>query len=61
MAKKTDLTVEFAFERSTKGAHRFQETGVKPGTEAVIGTLYVRKASLPEAPQTLTITITPGA
>ena len=64
MAKKSNkIIVSFAFDRSTAGAHRFNEVDkdgneVKPGDAgAVVGTLYVRKSAMADAPKTLTVTI----
>ena len=50
MAKKT-YEVLFQFERSTKGAHRFQEVDkngkvLTTNDDAVIGTLYLRKSKV---------------
>jgi len=59
----TKLTLDFKHERSTKGAHRFQETDkagnfVTTNNGAVIGTLYVRKERFGEkAPEALKVTI----
>lgn len=60
-AKATVLEMHFAHERSTKGAHRFQECK-EDGTilsreEVKIGTLYVRKTGMPEAPKQFKATI----
>ncbi len=54
-------TVTMAYEKSTKGAHRFQEVDdegtVKEFRDCVIGTLYVRKTAMGLAPPLLTVTI----
>ena len=58
MATSKSLKVNFAFERETKGAVRFQEQDVKDGDEPVIGTLYLRKKHLGgSVPKNLTVTI----
>lgn len=52
MAKDKDtVVVNFQFERSTKGAHRFQEVDDKgkvltTNDDAVVGTLYLRKSGV---------------
>lgn len=51
MAKEKEFTVNFKFERSTKGAHRFQEVDSKgkvltTNDDAVIGSLYLRKGKV---------------
>ena len=55
------LTVTMAYEKSTKGAHRFSEIDSKGNKVdfafAVIGTLYVRKTAMELAPPLLTVTI----
>lgn len=62
MAK--ELKVRFQFDRSTKGAHRFQEIDksgniLTTNDKAVIGTLYLRKSSIGEdAPKKLIVNIT---
>ncbi len=58
-------TVKFIFERSTKGAHRFQEVEAdshkaitQSDPECVVGTLYLRKKGFSEtAPPYLEVTI----
>lgn len=55
MAK--EIKVRFAFERSTKGAHRYQEIDAKGNVidkleDTVIGTLYIRKSALGDTPTT---------
>lgn len=57
ITKTATLVVEFDFERSTKGAHRFAEVNIPQGQEQVIGTLYVRRTHMPTAPAGLTVTI----
>jgi hypothetical protein len=58
------MNLRFAFEKETRGAVRFQEVGedAKPAFAPSVGTLYIRKAALPDGkiPQTLTVTITLG-
>ena len=59
----TILTIKFEHLESTKGAHKFGEIDsqgnvlnpMSPG--AVVGSLYVRKTSLLEAPPYLLVTI----
>lgn len=64
MAGQT-ITVKMAFERSTKGAVRFQEvtndgTPINIADGAKIGTLYIRKSALDGTePKSLSITIQP--
>ncbi len=58
-----NATVNFAFEKSTKGAHRFKEVDGDNNpieyTEAAIGTLYIRKSFFGDnAPKSLTVDIT---
>jgi hypothetical protein len=54
-----ELNIVFKYERSTKGAHRYQEE--QEATEAIVGTLYVRKWAIGEnAPDTLTLKIEEG-
>lgn len=61
MAK--ELKVRFVFERSTKGAHRYQEVDAKgapvEGMDgAAIGTLYLRKSAIGDEPaKNLEVTI----
>ena len=58
-------TLMFTLERETKGALRYQEVKLddKPVTvdspidERLIGTLYLRKAKVTGAPQTLVVTV----
>ena len=58
-------TVKFIFERSTKGAHRFQEidpetqeTRTQQDPNCIVGTLYLRKLGFGEkAPSHLEVTI----
>ena len=42
---KGTIEAFFNLEKETKGALRYQEEGVAPGTEPKIGAFYVRKAS----------------
>ncbi len=57
MSNKPLLTVTFALERETKGAYRYAEA-VAEGAEALMGTIYVRKAALQgPAPARLTVTL----
>jgi hypothetical protein len=57
------IELVFHFEKSTKGAHRYQEVDqgghrLKPGEGATIGTLYVRKIAIGEdPPDTLSVTV----
>ncbi len=56
-------TVFFAFEKSTKGSHRFKEVDSdnKPldYTELAIGTLYIKKSFFGDtAPKSITIEVT---
>lgn len=51
------ISVEFALERATKGALRYQEVAPE-GTDPKIGTLYIRKTGLAGEPQRLTVEIT---
>lgn len=53
------VSVEFKFDKETKGTVRYQEDGHAP----VIGTLYIRKSHFakPEYPQSLTVTVTVNA
>lgn len=60
------MTIQFTFERETKGAVRYQEV-VPSGTldEPQIGTLYLRKSGLRRAgftgiPTVLDVTVTPS-
>mgnify|MGYP007132578188 CR=1 FL=1 len=55
-------TVNFTFERETKGAVRYQEVVPSGDPERrVIGTLYLRKTALNgTVPQRLTVTIKEG-
>ena len=61
MPKSKKITVKLSFDKSTAGAHRFNEVNaagntVKPGdADAVVGTLYVRKTALADAPKTLRV------
>jgi hypothetical protein len=50
MAKK-ELTATFAFKRSTKGTHVYEEVDAK-GEPArnVVGSLYIQRAALPGEP-----------
>lgn len=52
---KFSVTVEFAYSRSTKGTHRFDEVA-DPGKE-VVGSLYIKKSAMPTEVQKLTVTI----
>jgi len=64
----TDITVDFVFERSTKGTHRFKEVGPNDSpmeyAEQVVGTLYVKKAFFEvqdgAVPKRLNVTISPS-
>ena len=53
--------LKFAFEKETKGAVRYQEVGEDgaPAFAPQVGTLYVRKSSMPggKIPKTLIVTI----
>lgn len=55
------ITLNFAFEKETKGAVRFQEVGPdgKPAFAPQIGTLYVRKSAMSDGrvPQSLALTL----
>lgn len=51
-----EFVVEFIFERSTKGTHRFAEL-VPAGREEVIGALYIKKSKMPTPVQRLRITV----
>lgn len=46
------IQIEFVFERETKGAVRYQQVDASGspinGDDALVGTMYVRKAKLPE-------------
>lgn len=57
MAKESKFEIIFTTERTTKNTIRFQEE--LQFTEAIIGTLYVRKSFLTELgnPQKLKVTI----
>jgi hypothetical protein len=55
------MQIHFQFEKSTKGAHRYQEVD-QAGTpvdraEIQVGSLYIRKSAMPEPAQALTVTI----
>lgn len=51
------ITLQFAFERSTKNTHRYAEI-VKGGGDAVVGVLYIKKAAMKELPSPeITVTI----
>jgi hypothetical protein len=53
------LKLKLQFDKSTKGTHRFAEVddrGLTPA-EPVIGTLYIRKAHMPTAPDAITVTV----
>ena len=50
-AKKDSIEITFSQEKDTKNAIRYQEDVAED--EAKIGTLYVRKASLPTPPPTV--------
>jgi len=50
------MELKFKFERETKNTFRFQEV-VEEGEEAVVGTLYVRKAAFKSKVEFLTVTI----
>jgi hypothetical protein len=54
-------TLKFTFEKETKGAVRYQETGDDgaPAFAPQVGTLYIRKSAMPggKIPKTLTVTI----
>lgn len=52
-AVREAVEITFAYEKSTKGAHRYQEEAEDPK----VGTLYVRKSAFPEAPAKLRVTI----
>lgn len=59
MAEESDLKIVFEYERSTKGAHRYQEKA--EATEPIVGTLYVRKWAVGnDAPEKLTVVIHEG-
>lgn len=47
------LEVTFTYEKETKGTFRFKEDG----NAGVVGTLYVRKTAMSEAPDKLKVTI----
>lgn len=54
-------TINFALEKETKGALRFEEV-TKPGTPDLVGTLYLRKDRVEKEndgkfPQTLKVTV----
>jgi hypothetical protein len=53
------LKLKLHFDKSTKGTHRFAEVDAKGNepAEPVIGTLYIRKAHMPEAPAAITVTV----
>lgn len=59
------MTIHFQYEKSTKGAHRYQEVDqagqVLKGDKAKVGTLYIRRTAIPDhhdvAPAALTVTI----
>jgi len=58
------MNIVFQFRNSTKGAHRYEEidlqgTVLKMSEGAKIGTMYIRKSAMPEAPQHLIIVIEP--
>lgn len=61
MAK--EIKVKFVHERSTKGAHRYQEVDKDGKTlttsdDAVVGSLYLRKSKIGEdAPKTIHMTL----
>ena len=55
-AKGTTITLTFELERETKNTYRFAEV-VGEDTTPVVGTLYVQKAALNGAHDTLTVTI----
>ena len=56
------MVVKFAYEKETSGAHRYMEVD-KSGNKmtasdgAKVGSLYVRKSALADAPDKLTVTI----
>ena len=53
-------TLTFVVEKETKGAVRYQESGLDQFAEPTVGTLYMRKSSfkdLGKIPETLTVTI----
>lgn len=64
----TVITVNFAYERSTKNTHRFKEVDSNGNelevAEKVVGTLYVKKAFFEvqdvRVPKSLTVEISPS-
>lgn len=63
MAKEKEIKVSFKLDRSTKGAHRFQEVDSKGedldiASGAAVGNMYIRKDKIGEkAPEKLEVTI----
>lgn len=55
---KPKLVAEMDFIKSTKGAHRLEEKGFTDKTEDYIfGSLYIRKAKLPDEPKRIRVTV----
>lgn len=59
------FTLKFRQKRETKGTIVYEEVEGEDGnalalSEAVIGTIYIRKSKIQPAPQALTITIEEG-
>jgi hypothetical protein len=56
-----EYQAQFAFEKETKGAVRYQEVGEDgaPAFAPQVGTLYIRKSAMPggKIPKTLIVTI----
>ncbi len=57
------MVVKFEYEKETSGAHRYMEVD-KSGNRltasdgAKVGSLYIRKSAIKDAPDKLTVTIT---
>lgn len=60
MAKSPNsFEAKFNFKRSTKGTHVFEEVDAKgEPTKEAIGSLYIQRAKLSEAPASITVTVT---
>lgn len=51
------VVLEFEFEKSTPGTHKFKEVGPSDGSRPIVGTLYVTKTAMPTAPVRLRMTL----
>ena len=55
-ASENAIVLNFEYEKSTPGTHRFKEVTTN-GAAPVVGTLYVRKSAMPTAPANLVMAL----